>query len=246
MSKFCVSATWDDAPHLSASVKAELLSGIPPYQRDARTKGVPQLGSGAIYPVAETDIVVDDFEIPVYWPRAYGMDVGWNKTAAIWGARDNQSGVIYFYSEHYRGQAEPIVHVEAFKARGVWIPGAIDPASVGSSQVDGKQLLSIYRKLGLDLTTAANAVEAGIYETWMALSGGRLKVFKSCRAWINEFRTYQRDQNGKIIDDHKYHLMASTRYFMMSGRGIMKTRPVAPDTQQRFITPGQYNGNWMG
>ena len=48
-----------------------------------------------------------------FLPRAYGLDVGWNKTAAIWGARNPETGVIYLYSEYYRGQAEPQVHVEA-------------------------------------------------------------------------------------------------------------------------------------
>jgi hypothetical protein len=73
-------------PHLSAEQKAELWGSIPPYQRDARSKGIPQLGSGAIYPVPESEIVVDPFEIPLHWPRGYGLDVGWNRTAAIWGA----------------------------------------------------------------------------------------------------------------------------------------------------------------
>jgi hypothetical protein len=33
--------------------------------------------------------------IPDSWPRAFGMDVGWNRTAVVWGARDPGSGVIY-------------------------------------------------------------------------------------------------------------------------------------------------------
>ena len=57
MSKLVVSATWDDVPHLSPEQKTELWGSIPPYQRDARSKGIPQLGSGAIYPVAESEIV---------------------------------------------------------------------------------------------------------------------------------------------------------------------------------------------
>ena len=246
MSKFVVSATWDDVPHLSAQVKAELLAGIPPYQRDARTKGVPQLGSGAIYPVPETEILVEDFEIPPYWPRAYGMDVGWAKTANIWGARNNQTGQVYFYSEHYRGHAEPIVHGEAIKGRGAWIPGAIDPAANGRSQADGKSLLVEYQKMGLDLTMAKNAVETGIYKIWMMLSTGQLKVFKSCKHWLNEFRTYQRDQDGKIIDDHKYHMLAATRYIALTGLDIMKVKPFDKEPKQRYIVPGSYNGNWMG
>src|SRR6185312_10905320 len=100
MSRFCIQADWSDAPHLTEAQKKELWESIPPYQRDARTKGIPQLGSGAIYPIAETDIVVDPFEIPVWWPRAYGLDVGWNRTAAIWAAIDRETDTAYLYAEH--------------------------------------------------------------------------------------------------------------------------------------------------
>src|SRR5215510_12414120 len=121
MSKFVVMAGWDDVPHLDEQTKQDLYASIPPYQRDARSKGIPQLGSGAIYPVPESDILVDPFEIPVYWPRAYGFDVGWNRTAAIWAAHDRDTDTAYLYNEHYRGQAEPSVHAEAIKARGAWM-----------------------------------------------------------------------------------------------------------------------------
>jgi hypothetical protein len=35
---------------------------------------------------------------------------------------------------------------------------------LGSSQIDGRTLMEVYRKLGLELGPAANAVEAGINE----------------------------------------------------------------------------------
>ena len=65
-----------------------------------------------------------------------GLDVGWNKTAAIWGARNPETGVLYLFAEYYRGQAEPQVHVEAIKQHGPWIPGVIGPAARGRSQRD--------------------------------------------------------------------------------------------------------------
>lgn len=245
MSKFIATATWDDVPHLSAESKAELLKEIPPYQRDARTRGVAQLGAGAIYPVPETELAVSDFEIPPYWPRAYGMDVGWNKTAAVWGARDNQAGVIYLYSEHYRGHQEPIIHADAIKARGEWIPGVIDPAAAGSSQIDGRRLIDIYRRYGLLLDEAENGVESGIVATWIAMSQGKLKVFKSLSSWWTEFRTYQRDEHGRILDKHKYHLMDCTRYFMMSGIERMKVKPPLQPHNPKFVTVAYQSQSWM-
>lgn len=216
-SKYVGMATWDDVPHLSKEQKEELWASIPPFQRDARSKGVPQLGAGAIYPVPESEIVVDDFDIPAHWPRVFGMDVGWNRTAVVWGALDKESGVVYLYSEYYRGQAEPALHAEAIRARGE-MPGVIDPASRGRAQTDGQQLLGLYRRHGLDVTPANNAVEAGLYEVWQQMSSGRFKVFKSLKNWISEFRLYRRDEKGRVVKDND-HLMDATRYLVVSGLG---------------------------
>lgn len=221
MSKAVVMATWDDAPHLSQEAKDELWSTLPPHQRDARSKGIPQLGSGAIYPVPESDLLVEPFELPEYWPRVYALDVGWNWTAALWGAHDRQSDVVYLYSEYKRGQAEPALHSEAIRARGDWIPGVIDPAARGRGQADGQQLLRHYADLGLNLICANNAVEAGIYDVWMRMTTGRLKVFRTLVSWLGEFRLYRRDENGKVVKEND-HLMDDTRYLIISGLVIAR------------------------
>ena len=243
--KFCLQATWDDCPHLSPEAKAELLASIPPYQREARSKGVPQLGAGAIYPIPESDVVVPDFELPAHYPRGYALDVGWNKTAAVWGARDNETGVIYLYSEHYQGMKEASLHAEAIKSRGAWIRGVIDPAARARSQADGYQLIQLYRDCGLDLDAAENAVEAGIYKVWQLMSAGKLKVFRSLGNWLREFRLYQRDTDGHIVkqDDH---LMDSTRYLIMSGRDRMRIKPDdKPKQQLVYEFPGSRPLRWL-
>lgn len=243
-SKFVVMATWDDAAHLTQAVKDELWAEIPPFQRDARSKGVPQLGAGAIYQVPESDYVVDDFPIPAHWPRAYGQDVGWNRTAVAWGALNRDTDTLYLISEHYRGQAEPSIHAEAIKARGDWIPGVMDPAARGRSQMDGKQLLQSYIDLGLDLEVAFNGVESGIYEVWQRLSTGRLKVFKSMSNWLFEVRLYRRDEKGHIVKTND-HLMDATRYLVMSGLERAKVKPVdKPAINVEYQIGGEGQG-WL-
>lgn len=224
-SKYLVTCGWDDVPHLDAKTKKELMDATPPHLRDARAKGIPSLGSGAIYPVQESEIVVPPIDIPRHWPRAYALDVGWNRTAALWGAKDRQSNIIYIYSEHYQSAAEPAVHAQAIRSRGEWIRGAIDPASRGRSQVDGNNLLDIYTNLGLDLSPANNAVEAGIYEVWCRLSGGGLKIFSSCRNTLAEYRLYRRDERGKIVKEFD-HLMDTLRYLVMTFDTIAQCEPV--------------------
>lgn len=231
--RFVVMASWDDVPHLTQEQKDLLWSTIPAYQRDARSKGIPQLGAGAIYPVPESDILVDPFDIPVYWPRAYGLDVGWNRTAAIWGAYDQEAETWYLYSEHYRGQAEPSVHANSIRARGKWIPGVIDPAARGRGQKDGAILLNDYRDLGLELTEADNAVESGIYAVWERMSAGRLKVFRTLQHWLAEFRLYRRDDKGRIVKAND-HAMDGTRYLIQSGRAVAIVKPVESSSPTYF------------
>lgn len=222
-SKFLIQATWDDAPHLTTEQKEKLWAALPPHQRDARSKGVPQLGSGAIYPILESNITVSDFPIPEHWLRCYALDVGWKKTACLWAATDPTSKITYLYSEYYQGQQEPIIHADGIKARGFWIPGVVDSAAHGRSQEDGKQLFEIYTALGLDLENANKSIESGLYQVWQMLSTNRLKVFGSLVNWFSEFRIYRRDENGQIVKD-KDHLMDCTRYLVMSGlkRAIAK------------------------
>lgn len=222
--KVMVMAGWDDVPHLSESEKKRMLSESEVHLRDSRSKGIPSLGAGAIYPIPESDIKVDPFIIPEHWPKAYGMDVGWNRTAAVWGAHDRDAGVWYLFSEHYRGQAEPSVHSSAIKARGAWIPGAIDPASKGRSQKDGDNLMDVYQEQGLLITKADNAVEAGIHSVYELLSTGRLKVFSTLQNWFTEYRIYRRDENGQIVKKND-HLMDGTRYLVMTGRDLAITKP---------------------
>lgn len=215
---------WEDVPHLDEATKKKLYAALPPHQRDARTKGVPQLGSGAIYPIDDEEIVCSDFRLPKHFKRGYGLDVGWNRTAAVFLAHDADNDILYQYSEHYRGQAEPIIHADAIQARGKWLRGAIDPAARGRSQVDGRQLLKMYGDCGLNLSIADNAVEAGIYEVWMRLSTGRLKVFRSCQNTLAERRVYRRDEHGKIVKK-KDHAMDAQRYGVMTKDQIMEYMP---------------------
>lgn len=243
--RFVLTMGFDDAPHLSEESKAKLLASFPPHERDARSKGIPQLGSGAIYPVPESDILVDDIQIPEHWPRAYGFDVGWNRTAAIWGARNPDTDVVFLYREHYRGQAEPAIHAAAIRSRDEWVPGVVDPASRGRTQTDGIQILQMYKDLSLDLEIAQNGVESGIYEVWTRLSTGRLKVFKSLSNWVGEFRLYRRDDKGRVVKTND-HLMDATRYLIVSGLSRAKTKPL-PKSENRIPRFSTNNSSsWMG
>ncbi len=242
---FVIQMGWDDAPHLSEEAKSAMLAKLPPHQRDARTKGIPQLGSGAIYPIGESEISVNPFEIPAHWPRVYGMDVGWNRTAALWLAWDREADTIYAYQQHYFAHAEPGQNARAIKAAGAWIPGVIDPASRGRSQVDGTQLIEQYQNLGLDLSFAVNAVDSGIYNVWERFVSGRLKIFASLADFWKEFRVYRRDEKGRVVKKAD-HLMDCLRYGVFSGLEVAKQKPVYKPKETHYLDTRDFGSGWLG
>lgn len=225
-SKYLVQVTWDDVPHLDEKTKQELLASYPPHTRLARSQGIPGQGAGAIYTTPIESVVCPPFPIPDYWKRAYGLDVGWNMTAAVWLTQDPTDLVYYAYAEYARGEVPPIMHAEAIKARGAWIPGAVDPASAGANQKDGENLFDIYTSedngLGLNLIKADNRVnteihgeESGIYKVWSLLESGRMRIFASCMQLQKEYRNYHRVElpsgQSKIVKKND-HAVDAWRY----------------------------------
>jgi len=222
-----VVCTLEDVPHISEEEKQRKIANTMPHEREARINGMPSIGEGRVYPFEESSFVIDPIKggLPYHWPRLYGMDPGRVCTAAVWGAHDTDTDTLYLYSEHYLKDQLPPVHAQAIKARGVWIPGVIDPASKQRSGLVDDSYLSIYTDpknlLGLRLKLADNrgvnvneGEGIGIHAVYDRLMTGRIKVYKTMQNWLQEFRKYSRDKNQRIIkrDDH---LMDATRYLCM-------------------------------
>lgn len=228
-SKYTVMAGWSDVPHLEEQTKRELLASTQPYLREARTKGIPSLGTGAIYPIALEEVICHPFEIPGFWRRGYGFDVGWNRTAALWLAENPMDGTLYAYAEHYMSQQIPAIHALAIKARGEWMTGAIDPASRSRDVAEGRQLFATYETLGLNLVPAVNAVDEGINAVWTRLITGRLVLFSTLQSTQAEYRLYRREERGKdgrvVIVKKMDHLMDCLRYAVMTFSAIGKVKP---------------------
>jgi len=252
--RFIVGATWYDAPHPTEKVKAQQWASMLPYQRAARTKGVPQLGAGAVYPIDENDLKVADFAIPEHWWRGFGMDVGGGAkaTAAVFCALNPEDRVLYVTSVYKRASNEPSLHAAAIKERMIrptkWLwPGVGDAAALIMTDHDAEQLVYTYRRLGLELYLPDKAVETGIADLWDLMVTGRFKVFGSCQAWWDEFRMYRRDARGRVVKVND-HLMDATRYVARSGLARMKRKPAKADEQGKVLLFDRdaVHLGWMG
>lgn len=237
-----IQAGWDDAPWLSEQEKAMMLEATPPSLRDARSKGIPTVGSGNVYPIPVSAIVERPFSIPHYWRRIFGMDVGVKRTAVVWMAINPDTNVKYVYDEYYGGEAPIEVHFQAIKQRGLWIPGVIDPAS-NARGFDGNRLMSMYRNMGLNIRPADNDVEVGIYKIYNDLASGTMKVFNHLNNFLGEYQLYSRDINGQIIKRND-HLMDAWRY---ANNSIKFARSMPGNVSQAQRRASALNGgNYVG
>lgn len=231
--KAVIQAGWNDAPWLNEETKARLLEDTPLHLRSARSTGTPGMESGNVYSVPLEDVVMKPFEIPNHWKRMYAMDVGWNRTACLWGAFDPESDCLYIYDEHYMGEQHPSIHASAIRSRGDWMRGVIDPASRGRSQSDGVQLLNQYkREQGLKIVEAKNAFEPGIQMVHQRLAAGKLKIFSNCMNIQKEYNVYRRNLKGIVLKE-KDHLLDCLRYI------VLNSERASTKTQFKAI-PGDY------
>jgi hypothetical protein len=241
--------SWLDVPHISHAERENLIKSVPSNERRARSEGLPETGSGSVYTTDQSVVVVDDFEIPRSWLRAYGMDFGWTgATCAIWGAWDRANDIVYITGEHYLTKTEPPIHAQSIRARGD-LPGFADPAGGASSIFDGRNLIEFYKKLGLNLELADNSRGTGISEVTRRLSEGRLKVFRSCKRWLEEYRMFVWDPagRGKIIRESEFHCMAATRYLLLNTLPRWGTGYPEPPPKPEYVNwhPGQDALRWM-
>jgi phage terminase large subunit-like protein len=211
---------WDDTEHLPETEKKRLLALMSPHEIEARTKGIPWPGSGLVYPIPESMLICDPFEIPDHWYRCSGLDFGWtHPTAVLFAAHDRDNDMLYFYAEYSVSERTPDKHCYALQPFGIsWIPGVYDPSGKKSTQQgDGKTLVGLFREGGFkNLTPADNTVEKGILKLLQRFQAGKAKIFSTCIKFRSEIRKYARDEDG-IPNKENDDLCDCARYIEMSG-----------------------------
>lgn len=243
-----ITATWDDAPHLTPEEKEQRLAAFPPHEREMRSKGIPMMGSGLIFPFAEENIVVKPFEIPTYWPQIVGIDFGWNHPfGAIRLAWDRDSDTVYIVSEYKVKSQIPTQHADAIKKWGEWIPIAWPHDGLNTEKGSGDQVRQEYEKAGLNMLRdkatnppdasqgqkegeGGNSREKSLLDMYNRFENGKLLVFSTCRHFLEEVRMYHRDEKGKIVDLMD-DLISAARYGHMMLRHAT-TKTVKRRTQQ--------------
>jgi len=242
--------TIDDAEHYTPEQRAAIVASYPEHEREARAKGIPQLGSGRVFPVSESSIKVAAFAIPAHWPQIGGLDFGWDHpTAAARLAWDKDADCIYQTHCYAAREQTPLHHAGALKPWGDWLPWAWPHDGLQHDKGSGEALKDQYRKHGLAMlpnkathVDGGNGLEAGIVEMLERMETGRFKVFDHLEDWFEEFRQYHR-VDGLIVKEFDDRISA-TRYAMMMKRfaKVEKKKELALGGDR----PTGLRGGWMG
>ena len=238
--------TLDDATHYTPAQRQAIIERYSEHERDARTRGLPALGSGLVFPVADAAIACEPLAIADHWARINGLDFGYEHPfAAVALAWDRDNDVIYVTGEYAEAKATPIVHAAAIRPWGAWIPCAWPHDGLQHDKGSGDALAGQYRAQGLNMhpehathEEGGFGTEAGITELIDRMQTGRLKVFRNCTAWFAEKRNYHR-KNGLIVKERD-DLMSATRIGVMMRRFAI----VKPGRSMRRRPDDA--GGWMG
>jgi len=230
-----VNATWDDAPHLTEAKKAQILEALPEWQRDMRTKGIPLMGSGLVWPISEEEIKYDPSEVELrdYFVYGCAMDLGKSDhpTAAVWMAWDRDLDILYLYEAH---KGQKVISENAIDIRRKTEPYIPIFWPHDANQKDPKSAKSyamLYREEGLNMWYESFTnppgpgqkkgdlgIEVGLDFIWELMKSGRFKVNQNLSQWFEEFRMYHR-KDGVVVP-LKDDLMSATRYCAMSRRNF--------------------------
>ena len=232
---FVKNVGWDEAPHLDEDAKQRLWDSYPEHERETRAKGTPLMGSGAIFPIGDSEISVTPAPIPNWWPCINGVDFGIDHPAAgAFLAHDRDSDTLYVYDCYKASGQTAVYHADALKKHGDWIPNAWPRDGLERDKGSGIALKDQYRGHGAFMLREpahypderGNHVEPGLLEMLERMRTGKFKVFANLLPWFEEKRLYHRKDNQvvKIRED----IMSATRYAVMMCRFAQLPTPTAP------------------
>lgn len=235
-----VTATWDDAPHLDEKAKEELKDSYPDYERDARTAGVPMVGTGRVFPFSEEDIKVPPLEIQRWWPQIKGIDFGYSHPFGyVRLAIDREKNVVYVVECARKRKGDASAHAEIINRTEHWVPVSWPHDGHQHDKGSGKELRRLYMDEGVKMLAKSarydddkggrQPVEPIVQEAITMMQAGQIKVFSTCTEFFEEFRSYHRDEKG-VINPVREDVLKAFFYALMMRR-FARLRPMRAPTQ---------------
>lgn len=253
-----INATWDDALHLDVKIRQQLLDGLLPHEREMREKGIPVMGTGLIWPIAESKITCAPFAIPDSWPRIAGLDFAGSgsdghPTALCAFAVDPSTGISYLY-DIYRESGRTIPENWLYMSRVGGVPIAWPHDGLISDRGSPVSYMEQYLGQGANMLhnkfsnppapnmkegSGGNGVKAGLTLMYSDMVGGQFKVFSNLVEWFEEFRQYYQ-KDGEVVKEGD-DLMAASRYAYCSKRFAEAVFLIEDDEEDEYEYATQRN-----
>ena len=241
-----VHMTIEECPHMQGEKGRKAAEGYLEHEREARTMGVPFLGSGAIFPLPEASVKEPCIDyVPSHWCKIWGVDFGIGHPFAaallLW---DKDTDIIHVHHTIRMRGSLPINHAAAMKSIGADVPVAWPHDGVARDKGSGVALASQYRAEGLRMMhehatwpEGGFSTEAGIEEMRGRERNGKLKIAAHLSEYLEERRFYHRE-DGLIVKEMD-DILSSTRV------GIMMKRHAKPVLLGNKRAPRDRGGNTM-
>lgn len=258
------SASWDECPHIKQEDIDKLLAGVPEFQHDMRRRGLPVLGSGAVFPFEDSAIMCEDLTPQPHWNILASLDFSNVNDASVvcYNAYDPDNDMYYVYHVDYitnianknpEHMASLILNSDT-----PTIP-TISPHDGGINSVSPTAKAKVMRNLGVNIQSRcffnppslfigfqknAGSIdrEPGLNEMRRLFGAGKLKIARSVGSFFSEKSQffYSDKDGGGMKTVGKDDCIDAIRY------GIISLRGNRGDPHCQCIgTPVDYNNGFV-
>ena len=224
--------TSNEAKHITAERRAELVSEYSDAERETRLEGTPQLGTGPVFPIELLSGMVKSFDptdaLPSWARHVVGIDFGFDHPfAAVYIAWDHQTGQVWVLDSFRMERSSALYHVQRIHSmtRGLKVPIAFPHDGHTHDKGSGLSLAAQYKSFGANMMathavnhgTKQNNLEPALEEMREPMFSGKLTIASHNTELLEELRSYHRDEDYRVVKQRD-DLVSALRYAIMMRR----------------------------
>jgi phage terminase large subunit-like protein len=223
--------TGAEAKHISPERREELAEGYPEHEKETRLEGIPQLGTGPVFPLELLPGLTRSFPLDAIpsWARyCVGIDFGFSHPfAAVYIAWAHDTGQIWVVDSFRMERSTPLLHVQRIHSmtQGLRVPVAFPHDGHAADKGSGLPLAGQYKSAGANMMSkfATNHgtdhfnIEAALEEMRELMWMGKIIIAQHNTELLEELRHYHRNEDFKIVKQRD-DLVSALRYAIMMRR----------------------------
>ncbi len=221
-----------EAKHITETRREELAEQYTEAERETRLEGIPQLGSGPVFPLELLPGIIKSFNpdttIPSWARWCVGIDFGFDHPfAAVYIAWAHDTGDVWVVDSFRMERSSALYHVQRIHemTKGLRVKIAFPHDGHVHDKGSGLPLAGQYKQFGANMmvthalnhgTTHFN-VEPALEEMRTLMYAGKLHIASHNTELIEELRHYHRDQDYRLVKQRD-DLVSALRYAIMMKR----------------------------